>query len=233
MFCMNCGAAVEGETLAACEGCGKTNPQPLSGADVSRMIKEASTDALTAIRTVALDPIGGLASSFGTLGERRARAAGLAFGIAFALLTAVAAFIAASKLGAGSAKVLVGMLFLALVPFAAIAGSSAAMRRVLGGTSTTAADVFTAGVALQPAAVFFVLASLLGLANYQVIALLSLFAWTYVVCILFTGSTRLAGLPERFAPAAVAVMLLAAIWLTKVAAGALFDSSSFVGRLFN
>ncbi len=234
MFCMNCGAAVEGEALAVCGSCGKSNPQALSGADVSRILKEASTDALGAIRTVAVDPIGGLAASFGLLGERRARAAGIAFGIAFALLTAIAALIATAKLGTeGGPKVLFGMLFLALVPFAAIAATSAGIRRILGGTGTTAGDVFTAGIALQPASAFFVLAAILGIANYQAIALLGLFAWIYVLCILFTGATRLAGLPERFAPAAIAVMLLVALWLTKVAASALFDSSSSIGRLFN
>jgi hypothetical protein len=234
MFCMNCGAAANGDALAACGSCGKTNPAALGGADVGRMIKEASTDALGAIRQVALDPIGGLAASFGTLGERRGRAAGIAFGITFALLTAIAALIAASKLGTESgAKLLFGTLVVAFVPFVAFAATSAAIRRILRGTGTAAGDLFIAGVALQPAAVFFVLAAIVGVANYQVIAVLSLFAWTYVLCILFTGSTRLVGLPERFAPATIAIMLLAALWLTKVVAGALFGSSSFLGRFLS
>lgn len=232
MFCVNCGAAVDGEALAACASCGKSNS--LSGADVSRMIKEASVDAVGAIRRVALDPIGGLAISFDELGARRARAAGIAFGVGFSLLSAIAALIAAPKLGAeAGVKLLFGVTILALVQFAAIAATSAGTRRVLGGTGSAAADVFTAGVALQPAAVLFVLAAVLGLANFQVIAILSLFALTYVLCILFTGSTRLAKLPERFTPAAIAVMLLAAMWLTKIAAGVLFDASSPIGRLFN
>ncbi len=235
MFCINCGAAVNGEVLAACANCGKAAaPSTLTGADVTRVIKEASSDALTAIRQVAVDPVAGLASSFASLGEQRARSAGAAFGVGFALLSALAAVMGASKLGSESnLKVFVGMFVLALVPFVAIAAISAGARKALGGNGTVAGDLFTAGVALQPIGVFFVLAAILGVANYQAVGVLSLFAWTYMLCILFTGSTRLAGLPERFAPPAVAVMLLAAIWLTKIASGSLFDSTNPVGRFFN
>lgn len=234
MFCVNCGAAVNGDTLAACVSCGKAPAPMLTTADVSRAIKEASADAFGAIRQVAGDPVGGLAASFTTLGERRGRSAGIAFGVAFAVLSAVAALMAVSKLGSESGlKVLLAAFITALIPFAAIAAVSAGARKVLGGSGTPGADVFTAGVALQPIGVFFVLAALLGAANYQVIGLLSLFAWTYMLCILFTGSTRLAGLPERYAPPAIAVMLLAAIWCTKIAMGSLFDTGSPIGRFFN
>jgi hypothetical protein len=235
MFCVNCGAAVNGDALAACGSCGRTAAPKITGSDVSRIITEASNDAVAALRQVALDPIGGLAASFATLGDQRARAAGIAFGVAFALLSAIASLIGASKIvgESGLFKLLLGVFIIALVPVAAIAVTSAAARRLLGGAGTSAGDIFTAGVAVQPAAVLFLLAAILGVANYQAIAVLSLFALTYVLCILFTGSTRLAGLPERFTPAAIAVMLLAAMWLTKIAAGALFSSNSYIGRFFN
>jgi hypothetical protein len=234
MFCVNCGTAMNGDTLAACETCGKTTAPMLTSAEVSRVIKEASADAVGAIRQVALDPIGGLAASFASLGDQRARAAAIAFGMAFAISSAIAALIAAAKVGAEAGpKLFFAVLIVALVPFAGIAATSMGMRRILRGTSNSASDLFTAGVALQPAAVLFLLAALLGVANFQVIAILSLFAWTYVLCILFTGSTRLGGLPERFAPAAIALMLLAATWLTKIAAGALFNSTNPIGRFFN
>jgi hypothetical protein len=222
-----------GESLAACGACGKGSTPALTGADVSRAIKEASTDALTAIAEVAVDPIAGLASSYATLGEKRARSAGIAFGVVFALLSALAMAIAASRTGGtGGLKLFFASAFLGLVPFAAIALTSEAARRALRGSGTTGGGIFTAGVALQPVAIFFVAAALLGLGNWEVTALLSLFAWTYMLCILFAGSTRLVGLPERFAPLAIGVMLLAAMWLTKIAAASLFDSSSPLGRLF-
>jgi hypothetical protein len=235
MFCVDCGATMQGDTLAACASCGKAASPRLTGADVSRILSEASGDAWVAIRQVAVDPVGGLAASFANLGETRARTAGVAFGVAFALLSASAALIAAWRLSSGSGlfKLLFAVTIIALVPFGAIAGTSAGARRVLRGTGTVAADIFTAGVALQPVAVLFVLAAILGIANYQAIAVLGLLAAVYMLCILFAGSTRLVGLPERFTPAAIAVMLLVALWLTKIAASALLDSSSSVGRWFS
>lgn len=233
MFCVHCGAAVSGDSVAACAACGKAAGPTLSGADVKQIFKEAGTDALTAIGRVAVDPIAGLSSSYNTLGEQRARGAGIAFGVAFALITALAMSIAASKSGLpGGMKLFFGSAFLALVPFAAIAATGEGARRVLRGSGTTGGSIFTAGVALQPIAALFILAAFLGVGNFEVVALLSLFAFTFMMCILFAGSTRLTGLPERFAPLAIAVMLLAAMWLTKIAASSMFDSTSTLGVMF-
>jgi len=234
MFCVNCGAAVDGDTLVACGSCGKSNAPALTGADISRRIKEASSDAWAATRRVAIDPVAGLASSFTTLGERRAQSAGIAFGVIFALVSAIAAAIGVSKLGVdGNLKAGLGIFIVALVPFATIAALSAGARKLFGGSGSAGADVFTAGVALQPLGVLFLAATFLGSDNLEVIAVLTLFAWTYMLCILFTGSTRLVGLPERIAPPAIATMLLAAGWLTTIAAKSFFGSDTPLGRFFN
>jgi hypothetical protein len=230
---MNCGGAIEGDSLAACASCGKVSQPALSGAEMTRMIKEASSDALGAIRRVAVDPIAGLASSFAVLGEQRARSAGIAFGVGFALVAALASFVAASKLTTGgNFKLIVAVFISALVPFVAIAAVSAATRKVVRAAGTIGADLFVAGVALQPLGLLLILAAILGLDNYQAVAILGLFAWTYMLCILFAGSTKLVGVPERFAPPAIAVMLLAAMWLTKIVATVLFDAGSPLGRFF-
>jgi hypothetical protein len=197
------------------------------------MIKEASTDALSAVREVAVDPIAGLASSFAMLGERRGRAAGIAFGVGFALVAAVASLIAASDSSSDvRLRLMFAVFIVGLVPFIALAATSAAARKAFRTAGTTGADLFIAGVALQPFGVFLLLAAVLGIANYQAIALLSLFAWTYMLCVLFAGCTRLVGIAERFAPPVIAVMLLAAMWLTKVVAAAFLGSGPF-GRFFD
>ena len=232
MFCVNCGSSMEGNTLAACANCGKDNQPLISGAEVSRMIKEASSDALSAVRRVAADPIAGLDSSFGMLGERRGRAAGIAFGIGFALTAAIASLIVASSLGSESnAKLMLAVFIVGLVPFIAFAATSAGARKAFRTDGTTGADLFTAGVALQPFGLFLLLAAVLGLSNYQAVLLLGLFALTYSLCILFAGCTRLVKVPERFAPPVLAVMLLAAMWLTKIVGAAFLDDGP-LGRLF-
>lgn len=233
MFCVNCGSAMEGTAVAACASCGKINQPTLTGADVSRMIKEASTDALSAVRQVAVDPIAGLASSFAMLGEQRGRSAGIAFGVGFALVAAIASLIAAANTGSdGNVKLMLAVFIVALVPFIALAATSTATRKAFRTTGSTGADLFTAGVALQPFGFFLILAAVLGIDNYQAILLLSLFAWTYMLCILFAGCTRLVGVPERFAPPVLAVMLLVAMWLTKLVATSFLGSGPFA-RFFN
>lgn len=223
MFCVNCGAAVEGDALAACATCGKTVQAMISASDVSRMIKEASSDAFSAVRHVAADPIGGLASSYAMLGEQRARSAGIAFGVGFAIIAAMAGLIAASPSAESPIKLILVTFIVALVPFAALAATSAATRKTFRTAGSAGGDLFVAGVALQPIGIFLLLSAILGIGAYQVIALLTLFAWTYMTCILFAGCTRLVGVAERFAPPVMAAMLLVAIWLTKVIA------SSFLG----
>jgi hypothetical protein len=232
MFCVNCGSSMEGNALAACASCGKDNQPMISGAEVGRMIKEASSDALSAVRHVAADPIAGLASSFAMLGERRGRAAGIAFGVGFALTAALASLIVASNLGSESnAKLMLAAFIVGLVPFIAFAATSTGARKAFRTTGTTGADLFTAGVALQPVGLFLILAAVLGLGNYQAVLLLGLFALTYSLCILFAGCTRLVKVPERFAPPVLAVMLLAAMWLTKIVGAAFLDDGP-LGRLF-
>lgn len=228
MFCVNCGAAVDGNAVAACGTCGKLNQPTLSSADVSRMIKEASTDALGAIRHVIADPISGLASAFTMLGEQRGRSAGIAFGVGFAAVAAIASVIAASSSAAeGRLKLMLAVFIVALVPFVALAVTSAASRKAFRSAGTPGADLFTAGVALQPFGLFLILAALLGIDNYQAVLLLSVFAWTYMLCILFAGCTRLVGVPERFTPPVLAVMILVAIWLTKIVAASFLGSGPF------
>lgn len=233
MFCINCGTAMEGSAVAACANCGKDVQPMLSGADVSRMIKEASADALTAVRRVAVDPIAGLHEAFAMLGERRGRAAGVAFGIGFALIAALAGLIAARKFGSESnLKLMLAVFIVGLVPFIALAATSAGMRKAFRTDGTTGADLFTAGVALQPFGFFLLLAAVLGIGNAEAVLLLSLFAWTYMLCILFAGCTRLVKIPERFTPPVLAVMMLAAMWLTKIVAAAFLDDGPF-GFIFN
>ncbi|MBV8516174.1 MAG: hypothetical protein JO197_02115 [Acidobacteria bacterium] len=225
--------ANEGSTLAACVHCGKSNQPVFSAADARRIIQSASGDAFTAIRQITSDPIGGLTRSYATLGEERARAAGIALGVAFALAVGIASAITASHIGFnGIAKLLLGMTVVGLVPFAAMAGVSAGARKAFRADGAFGADLLSCGVALQPFSIVFIIAALLGIANFQTVALVSLFAWTYMLSILFTGCTQLAHIPQRFAPTVIAVMLLAAIWATRVVGGWLLSDDPFI-RFFN
>jgi hypothetical protein len=232
MFCIHCGNSVEGEALAVCAQCGQVTQPAFSAADAGRIIKSAAADAIVVMRRIAIDPVAGLPASFVTLGERRARSAGVAFGVTFALAAGIATAVAASGAGFGNTfKLMLAMFVVALAPFAAMAAVSTGVRKAFRTAGTAGADLLSCGVALQPFGVFFILAAVLGIGNLQTVALLSLFAWTYALTILFTGCTQLVRIPERLAPPVMAVMLLVAIWSTRLVGGWLLESTPF-GRFF-
>jgi hypothetical protein len=228
MFCVNCGTAVDGNALAICAHCGKSNQPAFSAADAGRMAKAAATDAVAVVRRIAADPISGLAASYADLGEQRACSAGIAFGVAFALAVAAATAVATSSAGFGnSAKIVLAMFVVGLVPFVAMVATSTGARKTFRTGSTAGADLLSCGVALQPFSIFVLIAAFLGIGNFNSVALLSLFAWTYMLTILFTGCTKLVRIPDRFAPPVMSVMLLAAIWATRVAGGWLLGANPF------
>lgn len=233
MFCVQCGSTVDG-AAGTCTACGHVRQPSLTTSDVSRAIRSASTDAWTALKQVARDPIGGLATSFEALGEQRGRAAGIAFGAAFALLMVASFVLGARKLPMSlDLKVLLSAFFTGIVPFATIALSSGGARHVFNGSGTVGADLFTAGVAMQPFGALFILAALLGGPNFVIVAILTVFAATYSMCVLFVGCTRLSKVPERFAPPAVALMLLVALWLSKIMIASFFGWMNPLASLFN
>jgi hypothetical protein len=92
---------------------------------------------------------------------------------------------------------------------------------VFHGQGRLAGDVYTAGATLVPVGVFALGGSLLGAANVELALLLALFAWTYVVLILYAGCSRIARVTDASAAPAVPLMLVASGYLTKVVVAAL------------
>ncbi len=232
MFCVNCGSSMDGTSLAACAQCGRSAQPVFSAADAGRIVRSAAGDALAALRQIGTDPIAGLPASYATLGEQRASSAGVAFGVVFAIAVGIATALAASSVGfADTLKLFLSMFVIGLVPFAVMVAISAGTRAAFRSSRALGADLLSCGVALQPFSIFFIIAALLGIGNFQTVTLVSLFAWTYMLAILFTGCTKLARIPERFAPAVMAIMLLAAIWATRVVGGWFLGANPF-GRWF-
>lgn len=231
MFCTHCGAPIQ-ETWAVCGSCGKPLQKavmPVAVAHLGEQVKASSRDAASALQALARDPVSGMVTSWQALGPGRAQAAGIALGAAFALAAAIGLTIGSRRLfggflgfyGGGAATFF--KLFLAmLVPPAAIAACAYGIRRLLGSGPSFAADMFTAGAALAPLGVSLLLSGLLGGANFEVVALLLLFAFVYLVLMLYRGLTSIGGLSERLGPPAVPVLIALSAWLTKVIIAALF-----------
>jgi hypothetical protein len=75
---------------------------------------------------------------------------------------------------------------------------------------------------LLPSGVLVLAAALLGAANVEVILVLSLFALTYSILMLYAGCSRIGGISEAGAAPAVPIILLVSAWLTKIIVVALW-----------
>lgn len=231
MFCNHCGTKLA-EGVVSCGSCGRSVQVP-GAAPVASLIGEqiraSSRDAASALGAVARDPVSGMVTTWKTLGTVSARAAGIALCAEFALAAAIGMAVGAQRvfggfLGfyGGSATAYIKVFLAMLVLPATVAAASFGIRRVLGAAEGFAADLFTTGAALAPLGVAILASGLLGMANFEVIALLFLFAMTYLVLMLYRGLTAIGGVSERAGPPSVPILLALSAWLTKVVFAALF-----------
>lgn len=203
-------------------------PPPAPGAILGKLVSGASNDALGALRRLSVDPVGGLPEAYASLCPDRARAAGIALCVGFALLTTLGILVGAKRLlpdgiplgGSGLASVLKTFLVLLVLP-AAFAAASFATRKVLRAAPPVSVDLMTAGAALIPSGAATVAAGLLGLGNLEIVLALYLFALCYLVLLLYGGLTGIGGVASRVAVPAVPLLILAAGWIAKVVVAAL------------
>lgn len=195
--------------------------------NVGQQIGASAKDALGAVSSLALNPVGGLEPAYSALGPARALGAGAALCVIFALVGALGVAIGSERL-----MMLFGMMmgvekpnsftlflraFLSMLVLpAAMVGASFGARKVLSGKGPLAADLFTVGAALTPLGIAMLLSSFLGVGNYELSMLLMLFAATYFVLMLFAGLTRLGGLTERAAAPAVPIVFVVSLYICKV-----------------
>ncbi len=219
MFCQHCGSALAADG-PACAGCGAVTPR---GVDIAGQIKAVSADALSAFKTFAVNPVGGLHAAYHTLGPRRAMFTGIAFAIIYDFCAIVAGYVMAKRsfgsfasAGDISLKTLFKLAILGCVPLLAFAGASLVTRKIFRAGGSIEGDLFLSGAALLPAAFLAIAAAIVGPANIEVVIVLSVFALCYTILLLFTGATRISALSEAAAVPAVALMLLTTLWIAKI-----------------
>jgi hypothetical protein len=241
MFCKSCGRALA-DTLKFCDGCGADIEGGATGAatplsqQLKSEVKARSLDAWQGVKLFAKSPVGGLPESFALFDDRRAIQVGVVFAIVYEVAILLGALIFKSRteavlggmfpvgqlMGELTAAQLFKVLFLGLVPFASLIGACALARAVFHGKGRFAGDVYTAGAVLLPTGVFVLLSALLGVANFEVIAILFLFALTYSILILYAGCSRIGCISEAGAAPAVPIILLLSAWITKIIVVALW-----------
>lgn len=233
MFCAQCGTQLAAETNV-CTSCGsgarESTSAPALGSEIQRQLTASSKDAASALLLLGGNPVGGLPAAYSGLGALRARSAGIALCAFFSLTAAIGLRVAAGQWFGGmlqftdftSFGAFLKLALLLLIPPAAFAAALLGVRKVLGTQTEIAGDIFTAGASLAPAGVALLLGGLLGAGNLEVVSLLFLFAFCYLILMLYSGLTAIGGVSARAAAPAVPVITVLAFWLTKIVFAALF-----------
>jgi len=159
-------------------------PMPDTRPDLSAQAyskaREASGHALDAFKILLSDPMGGQGKALAALGESKALSAGIVFLVAF---VACGYAYGSSIPEAETRLILLGLGIAAL----ALPVATLATGKIFGGDSKLNTATFTAGVALLPAAVFFLLLKLLGAGENWIFDLLLIFPFSMFVILLNAG----------------------------------------------
>lgn len=221
MFCPKCGTQLP-DNAVACSSCGTSFAggaaarSAAMGAAGDRM-KTASTDALSAFKTFATDPVGGLAPAYSGLGSKKAMAVGITFGIVFALCIALAIYRTIGQFFFTGFGGFLKILVISVVPFVALFASGLGVRTVFRGEGELGTDSFIAGASLLPFGIVAILMALLGSSmNQNIVYFLVLFSISISILMLFAGLTRIYKISERMATIAIPLMLVVSGWLSRL-----------------
>ena len=221
MYCQKCGNQIQ-DGATTCPQCSAVVTAPNPAAMAADRVKAASRDAVKALKLFVTNPVAGLSVAFDALGETRALAAGIVFGVTCSLLVVLASYRLLPEWGrphgfTGLLKILIA----ATVPVVSLFGATLLARKSFGGKGSVGHDSFISGAASLPFGIVAILGAVLGLGNIEVISLFAIFALCTTILMLFAGLTRINKTSERAATLAVPLMLVATAWLSKIIYAAL------------
>lgn len=203
-------------------------PGPSQASIAAERAKEASKDALGAFKTLAGNPVGGLAPAYQGLGPARAMGVGIAFGVVSAVFLLIVSYRITSPYE-HNAGFFFKALVMSLVPYASMVVATLGARMAFRGQGGINQDCFIAGSAILPFAIVFLLASILGMQNYQIIGICAVVAICLTILMLFAGLNRIYSLSEKAATWAVPAVILITVVLSKVLWNALLGGGGGMG----
>ena len=223
MFCNKCGVKNEDETTA-CSACGEALKVQNAGgkfdADQAKEhVTKTANDAWTALKSLGLDPVGGLLQTYQTLGSVRALSVGVAFGIAFAVFFVLAVYRIPQIDRLPQAAGVSGffkLLIVGITPFLSLAAALLIGAKVANGKGDLACKSFISGVSLLPLLIVSLISAIIGIGNIEVSLILFTVAICITVMILFNGLTRIEQLSDKAASYIVPLMLLGSAWIAKI-----------------
>jgi hypothetical protein len=242
-FCGSCGAQMA-DGVAFCPKCGaKAAAQAGAGAastaaapakPAAKAVVQAQgylQDAMTALKTVVVNPMDGLADAFSQMEKSRALAVGLTCAVIFEVCSLIGGVLHLSRLSSALRGFNVPgytppgpdfgsylkVIIAGAIVFAAVTGALAGARMVFRGTKGgIEGDVFIGGVSVLPFGIVILLSGILGVGNYEVILIVAVFALSYFNLLLYAGCTRISGISAKLAAPAVPIIILISAWLGKV-----------------
>ena len=184
--------------------------------------KEASQEAIGALKILVTDPIGGIAKAYESLGPGKALPVGIVFLVAFFICQLVVTLIGSGVPGIGIGG---GFQFKAymneLVALGAMVGTLFGMcvlvRTLSRATVSFPADTFLTGVAVLPLGAGMLIVGVLNaiLRPGLFMGMLSISVWIFanalLLFLLFSGITKIYHVTERAAAIWVPLMLVAAV----------------------
>ncbi len=208
---------------------GQDNPYARHAQAAADKAREAAQDALAAARRLFVNPVGGIGTAHGTLGEQRVLGVAIVFALVAAIGLALSSGIVLRAFGGGFGFGGAGFHFGAffkslLIHFITIAGAGIGvwlLSPVFGGRAGLPSGVFVAATAWLPFGIAALLASVVGSIfknqfGAVLIGLLMLFGICYLIQVLNAGLRHVADVDERRAAIATPTVLAVAMlvyWL--------------------
>jgi len=226
MFCSKCGASNDNDAKV-CTSCNLAfDAKGFQGEKTKEQVKAAMGDAWATFKALGLDPVGGLLNAYEGLGKVRSLGVGVAFGLAFALCFIISVYqipyfkFLPNMSGIGG---FIKLFIVGFVPFVALTAACIAGEKIGHGKGGIPSNGFIAGVALLPLGLVFLIASVVGVANIEVIGTIAIVGMCMTVLTLFAGLTRIGGVTEKVASISVPLMLIVSVWISKVILVSIFS----------
>ncbi len=218
MFCPSCGTQLADNAIV-CTNCGKKF-ETSSGSDLSNKAVGASKSAFEAFKILIVNPVGGVAKAYENLGSQQAFIVGIVFAIAFTIFFLIGVLRIGTMISFALYDINFGDAIKLLITGAlfpvSVFGSTLLFLTLFKGEVNVNKAIFISGVAVLPIGILWLLGGILGLTNFDILGIFMVFAFTYTILLLFSGTTKLSNISEQKSAITVSLIILVSLWLFKV-----------------
>ena len=225
MHCIHCGTALA-DGVTTCTQCNKVlsaappfaTTTPATNAFVERA-KLAGKAAYQSARVFIPRPLSGIGESLGRFpNPDQSLYAGIAYCVFLMLSVLFLCWRApANKFGGGlNFEMAMKILGTGAVPFVSIVGVLLVIQALFKGSRDWKAAVFAGGASTLPFAAWAIVSTIVGMANFEVIGFLGLFAIFWTGFLVYSACTSAIGLTEAKSAFATPVVIALSAWLCKV-----------------